>query len=533
MPMIIRIALRNLSEHKVKSLIICGLVAFGMFLLVLSSSVLESAKLGIEKAFVRSFSGHILVGPKGSNGETPNLFPGSFSFDFSAAPTIPKYEEVFQKVQSWKGVAAVSPQLFGMLQLSLPEIWGARMGAFAYNQELYGKMFPDNLSIDQGRALLPDEEGLMLPLKIWNDFRNAAVKEFRADVRAREAEKTQYLSDDDLSKQILAGAFTLLPKEEELIKKATIKVGDLVKLTGFSTALKIKRVPVVGVFHYNAGNSSIDDFAMLDLGTTRYLMGMVVGTTSQIKLDADATSLLDAEFSDDDFFGEDVIGSTVVESSKVDYNDAASLLGDMAETRLLSMPDTGAWHYILVRLENGNDLESTLRGINTWLAAEHPKMMAVNWEVASGQVATLIIGVQLVMMVLILIIAAVSMIIIMNTMVASIIERTGEIGTMRAIGAQKSFVRQVFLSESFILSGVGGFIGLALAGLSVLILNLVGLPIGVELLEMAFGGKVLYPVLSIGSIVLAVLVVLSVGFLSSIYPTYLAMKVSPLKAMQS
>ena len=36
----------------------------------------------------------------------------------------------------------------------------------------------------------------------------------------------------------------------------------------------------------------------------------------------------------------------------------------------------------------------------------------------------------------------------MNTLIISIVERTGEIGTMRALGGEKSFIRGLFLAET-------------------------------------------------------------------------------------
>lgn len=57
---------------------------------------------------------------------------------------------------------------------------------------------------------------------------------------------------------------------------------------------------------------------------------------------------------------------------------------------------------------------------------------------------------------------------IMNIMYASVTERTKEIGIRRAIGATKEDIRKQFLIESVILSVMGGFLGLVLAGLIVI-----------------------------------------------------------------
>jgi len=53
----------------------------------------------------------------------------------------------------------------------------------------------------------------------------------------------------------------------------------------------------------------------------------------------------------------------------------------------------------------------------------------------------------------------------MITMFAAVASRTGEIGTLRALGFRRGAVLAAFLVESLLLSGVGGVIGLALASL--------------------------------------------------------------------
>lgn len=89
---------------------------------------------------------------------------------------------------------------------------------------------------------------------------------------------------------------------------------------------------------------------------------------------------------------------------------------------------------------------------------------------------------------IVFIIAVVAVIIIMNTLVISVTERMSEIGTMRAIGAQKSFVRRMIVLETMLLSGISGTLGVAAGGLVLLVLNKIGLKASNVFFEIIYGG---------------------------------------------
>ena len=105
---------------------------------------------------------------------------------------------------------------------------------------------------------------------------------------------------------------------------------------------------------------------------------------------------------------------------------------------------------------------------------------------------------------------------IMNIMLASVLERTREIGVRRAVGARRADIIRQFLMETVLISFVGGLIGLVVGfGLSRLIAYFAGWS----------------TIVTVGSIALAFLVSVSVGLVFGVYPAVRAARLDPVEAL--
>ena len=141
-----------------------------------------------------------------------------------------------------------------------------------------------------------------------------------------------------------------------------------------------------------------------------------------------------------------------------------------------------------------------------------------------------IIGIMQMMLVAIASIAlVVASIGIMNTMLTSVMERTREIGIMKAIGATNKDVMLIFIIEGMLVSIVGGIFGVLLGVFGSR--GITGL-LTAGPMAGGGGGMSLTPIISIGSIGLAVGVSLVVGVLSSLYPAWKAARMSPIEAVR-
>lgn len=73
-----------------------------------------------------------------------------------------------------------------------------------------------------------------------------------------------------------------------------------------------------------------------------------------------------------------------------------------------------------------------------------------------------------------MLIGAVVLFTISNTMSMTVVERTVEIGTIRAMGVRRSGIRRMFLAEAIVLGGAGSLLGVALALTAAWAINLLG-----------------------------------------------------------
>jgi len=111
---------------------------------------------------------------------------------------------------------------------------------------------------------------------------------------------------------------------------------------------------------------------------------------------------------------------------------------------------------------------------------------------------------------------------IMNTMLMSVLERTKEIGIMKALGATNRQVMQFFITEAGLLGLTGGVIGIII-GISVSkIVQYAASSAGVPL------KNAVTPDIIFGGMAFAI----TVGILSGLYPAYRAAKLDPVEALR-
>jgi putative ABC transport system permease protein len=176
-------------------------------------------------------------------------------------------------------------------------------------------------------------------------------------------------------------------------------------------------------------------------------------------------------------------------------------------------------HRILISVRNLDDVESVAAGIDRMMSFSHPDGdydLFVPLAVLRAARAQANIWKWTLFS-----IAAISLLVggigIMNIMLASVTERTREIGIRRAIGAKKKQIISQFLVETVVLSAVGGLIGTG-----------VGPAIALGITAMS-GIDTIVPLYSI---VLAVGISMGIGIVFGLYPAVRAANLDPIVALR-
>lgn len=492
---LLNIAFRNIKEHKVKTYIIGIIISIGITILVVGNSMMDTAALGIKTNYINNYTGDLIVM---ADTDTNLTLFGAMDINSmtETLPVIPHYFEIRDYALSNPDVLRVSGQAAGRARMEFGENIESFGLLFGVEPEAYLKMFPNNIDLLEGELLSPGEQGILISKRI-------------AD---------QIMDEYDVA----------------------IKSGNTVLLTGFSSGggAKIRELTIQGIFQFKNSNPHLDMVSLIDIDSLRSLNGMTLGAELAVKTTDEEIDLIE-DFDEQELFGEsdDLLSDGMILENKAERSrsedDLLSILGDTKERELLAQTDSGAWHFMLLKVRPGANSDRVKMDFNRFFKEKDILAKIEGWKSGAGPMGEMADTLKTVFNIIIFIIAVVAIIIIMNTLVISITERISEIGTMRALGAQKGFIRKMIISETIIISTLFGLMGIVLGIIILLALGATGITAPNMFFEIIFGGKVLYPVISMATIIQSLVIIVLIGIISSLYPVSIALKIQPLRAIHA
>jgi ABC-type lipoprotein release transport system permease subunit len=332
-----------------------------------------------------------------------------------------------------------------------------------------------------------------------------------------------------------------------LLQLYRLKVGDVLTITAFTRSgyTKSLNLPVWGTFQFKGLEKSplSGNINLMDIMSFRELYGYLSADASaeieKLKQEAGA-EVVDRSHAEDELFG---TGRKVVAEATPGLIDDKKAFPGMAgdlrrkdlQARVFDPADIsrGVVLNAAVILKDPSQLKQTLKDIRALGEREHLGVRAISWQDAAGILGQLVNLARLVLYIAVFIIFVVAMVIINNAMMMATLRRTAEVGTMRAIGAQRLFVLAMVLAETLTLGLVFGAAGALVGSGLVAWVGSIGIRATADVMYFFFSGPRLYPHLSVGNVLWAMVIVLLVSVVSTLYPAFLATRVSPVRAMQT
>ena len=475
--LIARNVYRSLPRLRPMILALVGAIA----ILLLGNSISEAINSGYREVYTEHVTGDATLSAASDRSFTVFGSEALLVGDYLVPPVLPEAEQLIRSVRALPEVERIA----GLVTVAAR----VRIAGRPQNQPLFGVEFAEytalfpRLRVLRGHVPGPGEPGILIHESRYADLSQA------------------------------------LGAEPQLGTPVVISVYNNYSFT-------IREVPLAGVFAYPVSDPLLDRVALIDVQTARALNGYMYGTPAP-----ETQPALEGEL--DDLFA--VADDLAPADQSLDRADIERrLLGqDPAEARAQQTLE-GAWNFILLRLAEearSGGAARVARDLREVGLPAPEEIRVRDWRQSAGGNAVLIWIVQILLNAGLIFIAVGAAVVTVNALVLSVLERTREIGTMRALGATRATVGFMIAGETLALVVGAGVLGIGAGTLLVGVVNLLQVPLSNPVLQALFGRTHLAARLSPSLIASHLGLSLILGLVSVIYPLAKSFKIPPVKAM--
>ncbi len=505
MNLIIKIAWRNILRHKGKSLIIGVILFVGALIMTVGNGVISGMDKGLRENIINCFTGDAVI--ISDKQESDNVF-----LEMMGKAVEPIYNMVdIRKVLNKQDFVRKYLPVGKNPAMILNEDGGTMGNAFlmGVDFEKYRETFPGNIKPIEGRLPLPGEKGALVPTgarKQDYDFMNI-----------------WFIPENETLHTV-----NLTPEAKS--NKNNLNLKNSLVLMGFNddNSASDIRLGIKGVIKYKALNHIWGNFVLVDIEAYRQCLGYFSASDKAVTLAPEQKSLLAMDNSNlDDMFGDN---SFVVKNDRADRLPQKIIRSTVVQEKPIDI-DAGAYNMVLVFFKPDVKLGEGLKKLDAALKGAKLNVRTVSWKKAIGQLGSMAMLIKIALDVFVMFLFFVAVIIIVNTLTMAALERTSEIGMMRAVGARKSFISSMFFSETAMLSFVFGGVGIFIGTIAVKVLTLCRFTSDNDFIQLIYGGDTFRPLLSVFDIGLTIVLLAFVTFIAMIYPILVARSITPLDAI--
>ncbi|WP_294431195.1 FtsX-like permease family protein [uncultured Treponema sp.] len=472
--MLLYLAFKNIISRK-SSFVIILFIAFAVMMLVVTNSIFDSTEQGVQETFVSSFTGDIVIRPQYKSplslfgDETP------VTGKLTELPNLIPYNEIYDYLSKSPFVSDLVPQVSGLSQLS-SDSEDTKCYMFGVPAIKYLEVMK-SIKIIDGKAWADGEKGIMLSQK------------YAQELNANVGDTLQFAISE-----------------------------------GFSS--RIRAVPLTAIYEYSVENTTLDKIVLTNPETVRAIMDMSdLSAADKIEISESAENMLSDSDLDDLF-------SDAEDMSEVVHTEEIKISQDDIDALQNSYTNSTSWNFLICRLKDSKDTNKVIKALNSFFKAKDWPCEAVNWRSSAGSTAFYLFILRLILNIGIIIILGAGFIVVNNTLVINVLDRIREIGTMRAIGANKRYITKECASETMIMAFAAGVLGCLLGVLASYIISNIHVSFSNSFLIQLFGGTVLHTSVKFSNILMAFSMSIFIGLIAWIYPLINAIRVNPVEAMQ-
>ncbi|MBP7735676.1 MAG: FtsX-like permease family protein [Spirochaetes bacterium] len=502
MDLIFKIAWRNIQRHRGKSMVVGIILFLGATVMTIGNGVISAMEKGLRENIMNRFTGQIVI--MSDKQEQDNVIFTPLGKDVEIITGYDKVKKVLSSQNYIQRYLPVGKGLTLILNdngdVGYALVLGVRF-------EDYQKMFMNNVKLVEGRFLKNDERGIL----VSSGSRKRVYEEQDFWLQPEGVP----LSDKNLTPEALAD------KKRLDVRNGIVMMGT----SSENTTMDIK-MDVTGIVRYAYLDEFWKNFNIMDIESFREVFNYVTAADAVTQVPQEKRKLLEQD-NFDNLFGDTVVQK--VDTGTTRY-DVTKLIGKKAARRKANV-DSGAYNLVFVKLKDIGAIDRSVDRLNGAFKAAGAEARAVSWKKAIGQLADMAMIMRGATVGFVMLIFFVAIIIIMNTLSMAALERVSEIGMMRAVGAQKSFIAGMFFAETTIISFVSGGAGIIAGAIIVAILNSLNITSDNHILQLLFGGDVFKPALDALDILIGVIELSLVTVLAVVYPLKVARRITPLDAI--
>ena len=466
-------------------------------LLIIANALLGTAGDAFRDAYTQNIVGDLTVGAVGESSFTIFGSDALLVGEYLIPPTLVEYDRLRAIAEAHPRVRASAGIVSATARVEIERLRETQV-LFGVEFAEYGDLFPD-LTVVAGGFPRPGQPGIL-------------IQEHRYD---------------EISER----------------RGSAPRIGSPVLITvAYASSFTIREVPLAGVYRYPVSDELLRRVALVDVDTARALNGhLYAAGESAIVPDEHrefAGSDLDDLFGTAESFAED---ETIDPDLPVPTDDRLSDLEAFfsrdpatpdGTARDATRPVEGAWNYLLVALDRPDAERSVRSAFARAGFSEQNGFVVRNWRDSVGGTALLVRYLQVMVNIGVLFVAFGSAIIATNAIVLSVLERTSELGTMRALGASRARIAALITVETVIVVVGAAMIGIGIGVVGAGLLNAASVTPDNRYLRILFGGESLHASVGVALILRHVLASIGLGVAATVYPLKKAFSIDPARAIK-